>query len=182
MFDVGEVIDGKYRVDGLCSDSGGMGAILFVTPLKSELAFKVVLKYCRDNNEEQLKRFRREVRLLASFEGNSKIVQIVDRGLSHDPPYFVMKHYPDGDLSKLHEKLRSSYEAQEQCFLQMIDCVQELHSRNEFHRDIKPQNFLLEGDQIVVSDFGLTTEVGSDTPSPAVRCIGERTGTFPRSS
>lgn len=163
MFDKGDIIDEKYRVDGLCSDSGGMGVILFVTPLKVKPKFNVVLKYCKDNNEEQLKRFRREVRLLASFEGNSKIVQIVDRNLDHDPPYFVMKHYPDGDLSGRVAQLQTSLEAQEQCFLQMIDCVQELHSRNEFHRDIKPQNFLLEGDQMVVSDFGLTTELGSGT-------------------
>jgi serine/threonine protein kinase len=163
MFDVGEIIDGKYRVDGLCSDTGGMGVILFVTPLKTKRPFNVVLKYCKDNSEEQLKRFRREVRLLASFEGNSKIVQIVDRNLDHDPPYFVMKHYPDGDLTRRAKALKTSLQVQEGCFLRMIDCVQELHSRKEFHRDIKPQNFLVDGDQLVVSDFGLTTEVGSGT-------------------
>jgi len=163
MFDAGNIIDGKYRVDGLCSDSGGMGSILFVTPLETALPFKVVLKYCRDNNEEQLKRFRREVRLLASFKGNSKVVEIVDRNLDYEPPYFVMKHYGDGDLWSLAGLLRGSYETQEQCFLQMLDCVQELHSKGEFHRDIKPQNFLVNGNQIVVSDFGLTTEVGSNT-------------------
>ena len=163
MFGVGDVVDGKYRVDGLCSDTGGMGVILFVTPLKVKQPFKIVLKYCKDSNDEQLKRFRREVRLLASFQGNSKIVQIVGRNLDHDPPYFVMKHYPDGDLAGRAHSLRASLQAQENCFLQMIDCVQELHSRNEFHRDIKPQNFLVDGDQLVVSDFGLTTEVGSKT-------------------
>ncbi len=62
MFDIGDIIDGKYRVDGLCSDTGGMGVILFVTPLKTKRPFDVVLKYCKDNSEEQLKRFRREVR------------------------------------------------------------------------------------------------------------------------
>jgi len=163
LFDVGEIIDNKYRVDGLCSDSGGMGSILFVTPLGEGLPSKVVLKYCKDNSEEQIKRFRREVRILGSFHGNSKVVQIVDQNLDHNPPYFVMKYYQDGDLTGLSESLQSSYEVSEKCFLQMIDCVQELHSKNEFHRDIKPQNFLREGEQIVVSDFGLSMEVGSDT-------------------
>jgi serine/threonine protein kinase len=163
MYDTSEIIDGKYRVDGLCSDTGGMGEILFVTALAADPGFRVVLKYCRDANEESLSRFRREVRLVASFKGNSKVVQIVDHNLDQDPPYFVMKYYPDGDLSRLGPKFRSSVTLQENYLLQMIDCVQELHSRNEFHRDIKPQNFLVENDQLLVSDFGLTTEIGSNT-------------------
>lgn len=125
--------------------------------------FNVVLKYCKDTADEQLKRFRREVRLLASFKGNSKVVKIVDYNLDHDPPYFVMKYYKDGDLFGQAKVIMNSPEAQERVILQMIECIQELHSRNEFHRDIKPQNFLLDGNQVVVSDFGLTTEIGSET-------------------
>lgn len=163
MFDAGDVIDAKYIVDGVCSNAGGMGTVLFVTPQKNIPQFRVVLKYCKDTAEEQLKRFRREVRLLASFKGNSKVVWIVDHNLDHDPPYFVMKYYEDGDLLKHVSTITQSLEAQEHMILQMIDCIQELHSRDEFHRDIKPQNFLLDGDQVVVSDFGLTTEIGSET-------------------
>lgn len=163
MFDAADVIDNKYIVDGVCSDSGGMGTVLFVTPIKSPPMFQVVLKYCKDTAEEQIKRFRREVRLLAAFKGNSKVARIVDHNIDHDPPYFVMKYYKDGDLFKRAAAIAKSLEAQEYIILQMIDCIQELHSRNEFHRDIKPQNFLLDGDQVVVSDFGLTTEIGSET-------------------
>lgn len=163
MFDAGDVIDAKYIVDGVCSNAGGMGTVLFVTPRKNIPQFRVVLKYCKDTAEEQLKRFRREVRLLASFKGNSKVVRIVDYNLDYDPPYFVMKYYEDGDLFKHASTITQSLEAQEHVILQMIDCIQELHSRDEFHRDIKPQNFLLDGDQVIVSDFGLTTEIGSET-------------------
>lgn len=163
MFRIGDIVDGKFRVDGVCSESGGMGIILHVTPVLKPLQHRVVLKYCRGNDEEQLRRFRREARLMASFEGNSKVAQIVEHNVDHDPPYYVMRYYTDGDVSRLAPTLQSSYEMQEQCFLQMIDCVQEPHSRNEFHRDIKPANFLLDGHQILVSDFGLTTEIGSNT-------------------
>jgi len=98
-----------------------------------------------------------------TFQGNTKVVQIWDKNLDHDPPYFVMKYYEDGDLLGESLKLQGSLVAQEQCFLKAIDCVQELHSRGEFHRDIKPHNFLREGEQIVVSDLGLSTEIGSST-------------------
>lgn len=163
MFDVGDVIDGKYRVEATCSDTGGMGTILFVTPLNNPVESNIVLKYCKDIAEEPLQRFRREVRLLATFKGNSKVVHLVDHNVAYDPPYFVMKYYPDGDLLKKAPLLAKPFDQQEAFFLQMIDCIQELHSRNEFHRDIKPQNFLVHGDQVVVSDFGLTTELGSGT-------------------
>ena len=150
MFEQGDVVDGKFRVEGLCSDAGGMGVILFVTPVGSQQAPRLVLKYCRDTAEENLRRFRRETRLLASFQGNSKVVQIVDRNLDHDPPYFVMEYYQDGDLSGRAASLRASLEHQESVFLQMIDCIQELHARNEFHRDIKLQNFLVSGERLIV--------------------------------
>src|SRR6202000_1250741 len=163
MFEVGYIFGGKYRVNGLCSDTGGMGTILHVTQLHEISNCPLVLKYCKDPNEEQIKRFNREIRLLGTFRGNPRVVQIIDQDLNHNPPYFVMKYYSDGDLSRLAVQLRSSNEFQEQSFLQMIDCVQELHSKNNFHRDIKPQNFLLDGNQIIVSDFGLTTEIGSHT-------------------
>ncbi|MDD2774970.1 MAG: serine/threonine-protein kinase [Gallionella sp.] len=163
MFNEGDVIDGKYLVEGICSNSGGMGTVLYVRPHLSFIPYRLVLKYCKDVEEENLKRFKREVRLLASLANNPKVVQVLDQNLEYSPPYFTMRYYTNGDLLRYVGQLPSSFAMQESVFLQMIDCVQELHSRNIFHRDIKPQNFLVDGDQIVVSDFGLTTEIGSDT-------------------
>jgi serine/threonine protein kinase len=163
VFGRGEVVDDKYLVMGICNSGGGMGEILHVTQLAGAPPFPLVLKYCKVTEEEQLKRFRREVRLLNGFKSNSKVVQIWDQNLESDPPYFVMKFYTDGDLTTISHELTSSYERQEACFLKMIDCIQELHTRTEFHRDIKPQNFLRDGAELVVSDLGLSTEVSSPT-------------------
>lgn len=74
-----------------------------------------------------------------------------------------MRFCTDGDLLTIAHEFRVSFATQESFFLKMIDCVQELHARNEYHRDIKPQNFLREGDQLVVSDLGLSTELSSAT-------------------
>lgn len=163
MFSKGDIIDGKYRVTGLCSDAGGMGALLHVKALKNPASYDLVLKYCRESSDEYIKRFRREVRLQASYKGNSRVVQIEDSNLAFDPPYFVMRYYPEGDLLAKAVALRKSHKEMESVFLGMVDSVQQLHSRNNFHRDIKPQNFLLDNDSVVVSDFGLTTEIGSGT-------------------
>lgn len=163
MIAVGDVVDGKYLVESVCSTAGGMGVLLFVQALDNPPEHRLVLKYCRDDQEEPLKRFRREVRLLATFKGNSKVAQLWDYNVDHDPPYYVMRHYEQGDLTGQISGLADNLAAQERTIVQMIECLEELHSRNEFHRDIKPQNFLVEDQEMVVSDFGLTTEVGSDT-------------------
>ncbi len=164
MFDSGDIIDHKYYVNGLCSDEGGMGTLLFVTYRNGEENDEqLVLKYCKESEEEYIKRFKREVRLLSGFDGNSKIIQLIDFNINYDPPYFVMKYYPRGDLFSLSSDIRNDYELQEKKFNEMIQCIGELHAHDIFHRDIKPQNFLLDTDNIIVTDFGLSMEVESET-------------------
>lgn len=163
MYDKGDVIDDRYIVRGICSDSGGMGSLLFVDRIGSTRAVKRVLKFCKQTSEEALLRFKREVRLMQQFKGNSRVMQVIYSNLDHDPPYFVMKHYKDGDLTSLVTRLRDDPEEQERVFNSMIDCIAELHAADVFHRDIKPQNFLMDDGDIVVSDFGLSTEIDSST-------------------
>ncbi|PSR18459.1 hypothetical protein C8255_07350 [filamentous cyanobacterium CCP3] len=164
MFAIGDIIDEEYTVDDVCSTTGGMGAILFVTPrTKNFGGSRVVLKYCRETEDEYLRRFRREARLLLVFAGNSKVAQILDHNLEHDPPYYVMPFYTDGDLTTLHPTIKDNLAGQEALFIQMIDCVAELHAKDTFHRDIKPQNFLRDNATIRVSDLGLSMERDSLT-------------------
>lgn len=155
------VIDGTYRIEDVCNESGGMGAVVFVTRVDGQDRFPLVMKYCREEEEEPLLRFKREVRLLQEFQGNSRIVEIVDANLDHAPPYYIMRYYADGDLTTMRDSLIGNYELQESLFIQMIDCIGELHRTNKFHRDIKPQNFLRDGDRILVADFGLSMELNS---------------------
>lgn len=159
----GDVIDGRFRVARNLSDSGGMGKVLVVNDTTGQLQGELALKYCRDTQDENLARFRREVRIMASFLGNSRVAQVYWSNVDHAPPYFVMKYYPEGDLLGLIGVLAADYSVAEQVFNLMIESVGELHARNVIHRDIKPQNFLRDGGRIVVSDLGLGAEVGSMT-------------------
>lgn len=164
---VGELVDGKYRVSGLCSDSGGMGTIVHVEPAVDP-GFEVVLKYCKlDPNApegaEGIRRFQREVRYLIDLNGNARTVNVVDYNLAADPPYFVMKYYPEGDLTTISDHIRQDPAFQETILYKIVDCIQELHARDILHRDIKPENFLRNGDDIVVSDLGLAKIPGAGT-------------------
>jgi len=163
IFKVGDLIDSRFSVKGLCSNSGGMGQVLYVEDAKVEFSGTLALKYCREGDDEYVKRFKREVRLLERFNGNSKVAKTLFSNSDNDPPYFVMKYYPDGDLINIIDDIVSDVAKQEVVFNKMIDCIAELHTVEVYHRDIKPQNFLLENDEIVVSDFGLGMEPESSS-------------------
>lgn len=114
------VIDGKFQVVGPCSNAGGMGTLLFVTPVGTA-GPPLVLKLCKLTDEEMRARFRREVRLMQQFAGSSYVVPITDANLDHDPPYFVMPHYEHGDLMGKAEQFRGNLEHVETVFNRMID-------------------------------------------------------------
>lgn len=150
---------GRYEVAGLCSDKGGMGALLFVKNGEG----RAVLKFCKLTDPEMTARFRREVKLMQMFSGNSYVMQIIDADLDHTPPYFVMPYYEHGDLLSHADEFRSNHAFLEYCFTRMIDCLAQLHDRGVYHRDIKPQNFLVDSGSLVISDLGLCTESEEST-------------------
>jgi len=159
---VGDIIEGRYRVESVHSTEGGMGSVVLVYDLRMNSGL-LALKYCKEKTDEHQRRFRREARLMNEFVGNQKVVQLSDLSLEHDPPYIVMPFYVDGDLRTYSPTIENDPSLQETVFLQMADCINELHRRNIFHRDIKPQNFLRANSGIVVSDFGLSMELSSLT-------------------
>lgn len=163
IYEIGDFIDNRFEIVGFCNDTGGMGRVLHVYDSYSNSKEKFALKYCKEVDEEYIRRFRREVRLLEQFSGNTKVVEVFHSNTDHEPPYFVMKFYPYGDLMNYVDTLKNDFEEQEKIFNLMIDCIAELHAKGIFHRDIKPQNFLISEYGLVVSDFGLGMEKNSSS-------------------
>jgi eukaryotic-like serine/threonine-protein kinase len=162
VFPNGTVIDGHYEVVGVCSNGGGMGTLFHIRDSRAPEIDKV-LKACKLTDPEMLGRFRREVRVMQQFKGNGYVMPILDANLDHAPPYFVMPFCKEGDLMARAPEFRSDMQRVESVFVRMIDCVGQLHAAGVLHRDIKPQNFLIGAEGIVVSDLGLCTEVASTT-------------------
>ena len=122
----GTVINGRYRIDSVHSEEGGMGAVLLAHDLKDDKG-PLALKYCRENDEEVRHRFRREARLMQTFTGNNRVVQLLDVDLDHEPPFINMPFFPDGDLGMLRPQIESDTALQEKVFLSKVDCLNELH-------------------------------------------------------
>lgn len=86
------------------------------------------------------------------------IVRLLEVLASKKRIYLIMEYVRGGDLSdKIAYLQKLTEDEARKYFHQLIDAVNYCHSRNVYHRDLKPQNLLLdEKGNLKVSDFGLS--------------------------
>ena len=152
-----QVLGGAYEVTGLLG-RGGMGVVYRATDrrLRREVAIKV-LPPALGYSAELRERFVREARIAAGLS-HPNIVSIHDVGESGDLVWFVMT-LVDG------ESLRARVERVgplpigmvRRVLVEVAQALGYAHARGVVHRDIKPDNILLEraGGRAMVTDFGI---------------------------
>jgi serine/threonine-protein kinase len=160
----GEVIAGKYRVEGTVG-SGGMGVVLSARHLQlgQAVAIKVLgLALSDERRPEAISRFFREGRAAAALQGDH-VVKVHDVGvLDSGMPFMVMELLRGADLSSVLESLQSlSVEQAVECVLQAGDAIAQAHRQGIVHRDLKPSNLFVtersDGSALIkVLDFGIS--------------------------
>jgi eukaryotic-like serine/threonine-protein kinase len=152
---VGELIAGRYELEELVG-SGGMSNVFRAHDrlLERTVALKILHEqYTRD--EDYVERFRREARAVAQLT-HPNIVTVIDRG-EQDGRQFIVFEYVDGqNLKEL--SARGQLDAREAIglALQVAHALSFAHARGLVHRDVKPQNVLLNDEgQAKVTDFGI---------------------------
>lgn len=177
---VGDVIDGRYRIDGVRA-SGGMGTVFRATHLL--LARPVALKVV---SSKVLKlpggvaRFIREARLATQLS-SGHIVKVFDGGLLEGrTPYLVMEWLEGRDLAQVINRTGPLHvETAVDYMLQACEALAEVHARGIIHRDLKPSNlFLTRGPdglpELKLLDFGVSKvpQGTSATASPRLTLRG----------
>jgi len=116
-------------------------------------AIKVLHVQMEPKTQEQ---FRREARTIAHLQ-HPHILQVLEFGLDDQTPYLVMEYTPGGTLRSRHPKgTRLPLEQIVTSVKQIASALDYAHQQHVIHRDIKPDNLLLNArDEIVLSDFGL---------------------------
>ncbi len=159
---IGEVLAGKYRVDGILG-AGGMGVVVGATHL--QLQQRIAIKFMSPllmYNEEAVERFLWEARLAARIQ-SEHVVRVFDvSSLEDGTPYIVMEYLEGEDLrASLQKRGRLSVAHAVDCVLQASEAIAEAHVNGVVHRDLKPGNLFVckrrDGSELVkVLDFGVS--------------------------
>ena len=166
---IGRVLNGRYRVTERVG-VGGMAEVYRATDtvLGRTVAVKVMLsRYAAD--EEFAERFRQEAASAANLN-SPYIVNIYDWGTDDDTPFIVMEYVRGADLkSGIKQRGRINPRKAADIGVQVCQALTCAHKQDIIHRDIKPQNIMIQPDgNIKVMDFGIArsknsvkTETGS---------------------
>jgi len=153
---VGEVLADRYELEELVG-AGGMSSVFRAHDrlLDRKVALKI-LHQQYSGDDEYVERFRREARAVAALS-HPNIVTVIDRG-DHDGRQFIVFEYIEGEnLKRLIERRGPAPVATAlELGMQIARGLSFAHQQGLVHRDVKPQNVLLNGDgRAKVTDFGI---------------------------
>lgn len=153
---IGKVLDGRYKILEML----GVGGMAFVLKAEDLMMNRIVaIKILNDqyNGDEQAEtRFINESKAVAMLS-HKNIVSVYDVAIYPDMKYIVME-YLDGITLKEYLDKKGALPWKEACIYigQVLRALEHAHSKGVIHRDIKPQNIILQKNgEIKVTDFGI---------------------------
>jgi serine/threonine-protein kinase len=153
---VGELISERYELEELVG-TGGMSSVYRAHDrlLERDVALKVLHEQFTADGD-YVERFRREARSVAQLS-HPNIVTVIDRGEQDDRQFIVFEYVAGENLKSLVEREGQLPEDEAiRLALQIARALGFAHEHGLVHRDVKPQNVLLNGDgQAKVTDFGI---------------------------
>ena len=170
---IGTVLSGRYRLEAKLG-SGGMSTVYLArdTTLDRPVAVKVMHREMSEQ-ADQLERFRQEARAVAKLS-HPNVVSVIDAGEDGGYPYIVFE-YVEGETLKARINRVGPLDMQE-ALAYAIEIARGLtvaHARKMVHRDIKPQNVLIDAEgRAKLTDFGISRQLEQDGMTATGRVLG----------
>ena len=155
--DVPELVAGRYKIVRWLG-GGGMGRVY--EALDTELDEKVALKVLRGGlTDDALERFRREVRLTRRIQ-HRNVARMFDIG-DHGSDKFLTMELVVGESLKRELGRSMPWSRLANLASQICAGLVAAHAKGVIHRDLKPDNVLIERstDRAVITDFGIARSV-----------------------
>jgi len=175
-----QALGSSYTVEGELG-RGGMGVVYKARDerLKRQVAIKVLPPELAFREEIRI-RFLREAETAARLS-HPHIVPIHSVGEGPDGLVYFVMAYVDGEsvAAKLKRRGQLPSEEARRIMLETADALGAAHALGIIHRDVKPDNILLEGSRgrVVVTDFGIAKALSSTTGSATLTATGVAIGT-----
>ena len=168
MFRAGDQIGPYVLVSKL--GRGAFGVVWLAERRTTITTTKVALKMPLDE-DIKLEAIRQEANLWVHASGHPNILPIIEADLYDDQVIIVSEYAPDGSLDdwlRQHGGAAPSIEVAVEMTAGILAGLQHLHSRHIIHRDMKPQNILLQGQTPRLADFGISRVLKSTSQSSIV--------------
>lgn len=153
---IGKRLSGRYEIIRLIG-TGGMSNVYLARDIILDRNVAVKLMRMSMANEEQLvRRFRREA-LATTQLMHPHIVDIFDVDEDHDNHFIVMEYIDGMDLKAyINKKGRLPLPQVITIMHQILGAIAHAHHQQIIHRDIKPQNILIDQEgNAKITDFGI---------------------------
>ena len=153
---VGEVLADRYELEELVG-TGGMSSVFRAHDrlLDRKVALKI-LHQQYSGDDDYVERFKREARSVAALS-HPNVVTVIDRGEHEDRQFIVFEYVEGENLKRLIERRGPAPVPNAlELAIQIARGLAFAHQQGLIHRDVKPQNVLLNGDgRAKVTDFGI---------------------------
>ncbi len=157
---VGITLDGRYRLDDLIG-TGGMGDVYRATHVHLDTEFAVkLLKPEFVANQTAIKRFRLEAKAAGRIH-HPNAIRVTDFGVTSERIVYLVMEIVEGQSlrSMIREEEGMPYQRTVNIVRQICAAVEAAHRGGVIHRDLKPDNILIETvnnmERVKVLDFGI---------------------------
>jgi serine/threonine-protein kinase len=170
---IGTLLSDRFRLEEKIG-SGGMSTVYraFDETLERWVAIKLMHREI-SSDTDQLERFRREARAVASLN-HPHVVTVIDFGEDDDHPYIVFE-YVEGETLKDRVRRVGRLPVPEAVAYAIeigraLECA---HANKLVHRDVKPQNVLIDAEgRAKVTDFGIARSLEAEGLTATGRVLG----------
>ena len=170
---IGSLLNDGYRLEEQIG-SGGMSTVYrgFDPTRERWVAIKLMHRDI-SSDPDQLERFRREARAVASLS-HPHVVTVIDFGEDDGTPYIVLEFIEGENLKERIRRLGRLSVAEAVAYAievgRALSCA---HAERLVHRDVKPQNVLIDQEgRAKVTDFGIARSLEAEGLTAPGRVLG----------
>ena len=150
----------SYYKIGRCVGRGAFGKVNIALHVLSG-HIVAIKSFNKTNHNFPLNKIKYEIKIMQKLRNNKKIVKLLEAFENEKYFFIIMENIIGGNLLNAINKMNKLSESiSRNIFKQLIETIKYIHSKGIVHRDIKPDNILLNiNNNIKLCDFGVSKEI-----------------------